>query len=337
MAILADLVSPPVRWAHLLGSWQTEPLSLLAMAGEVATAALYLAGVRRLSQRGRRWSRWRSASFLLGLLTVLIATGSGLAYYDDSVFAVHVIQHLVLMTVAPALLALGAPVTLAVQAAKRPTQRRILAVIHSGPVKVITFPVLVWLSYYATMFVYFFSPLYGLSLRHPLFHDYTHLHFLVAGLLFWVPIVGLDPSRWQLPFPARILFLFTGLPFDAFLGIAIMGMTKTIDPAHTLADTHAGGAIFWAGSELLSIIGLTIIIAQWARADERQASRDDRRLDRAAGYIVKDEEDEGVHAPGAPIHAPVPTADTRTTREAAWEAAWAAKGSLRPTQSPERP
>ena len=313
---LATVITPHVSASHLWGGWQTGPLSLLALAVEISSAVLYLAGVRRLAKRGRKWSRWRSTAFLVGLGSVLIATGSGLAYYDDSVFAVHVIQHLVLMMVAPPLLALGAPLTLAVQSARRPTQRKILAVIHSGPVKVITFPVVVWLSYYATMFVYFFSPLYGLSLRHPLFHDYTHLHFLVAGLLFWVPIVGLDPSRWRLPFPARVLFLFTGLPFDAFLGIAIMGMARSIAPAHTLSDTHAGGAIFWAGSELFTIIGLTVIVAQWARADERLAIREDRRSARGG-------------------RGPAPKATTPL--QGAWEAAWAAKGIASPTQSSATP
>ncbi|MGH9302193.1 MAG: cytochrome c oxidase assembly protein, partial [Acidimicrobiales bacterium] len=293
------------------------------LAVEIILAGAYVAGVRRLAARGRHWSAWRTTSFLAGVVFVWVATGSGLAAYDDSVFALHTFQHLILMMVAPPLLALGAPVTLAVQAGSRVTQRRILAFIHSGPMKVITFPVVVWLSFYATMFVYFLSPLYNLSLRHPLFHYYTHIHFLIAGLLFWIPIVGLDPSRWRLPFPARILFLFTGLPFDAFLGIAIMNMTKSISPAHTLADTHAGGAIFWAGSEFLSIVGLAIVVAQWTRAEDRQASRADRRLDR------KDME---AQSPASSSTGPEPSGPTAPVplNQSAWEAAWAAKAGHTP-------
>src|SRR4051812_27890680 len=87
-----------------------------AAALAVATAAvLYGRGVHRLRARGRRWATGRTAAFASGLAVVLLATQSGLGRYDTAGFAVHMGQHLLLGMVAPLLLALGAPVTLALQ------------------------------------------------------------------------------------------------------------------------------------------------------------------------------------------------------------------------------
>ena len=74
-----------------------------------ALAAWYVVSVRRLAARGRAWPRWRTVSFLSGTVLVIIAVQSGLASYDDEVFWIHVIQHLLLMNFAPILLALSAP------------------------------------------------------------------------------------------------------------------------------------------------------------------------------------------------------------------------------------
>jgi len=113
---LADAISPSVSIHKLLTGWQTGYLSLIALGIELAIAGWYVWSVRRLAKRGRRWSSWRTVSFLVGTLLVVIAVQSGLAAYDDEVFKMHVIQHLILMNFAPILYALGAPMTLALQA-----------------------------------------------------------------------------------------------------------------------------------------------------------------------------------------------------------------------------
>ncbi len=188
--------SPPVELHNLLFGWQTDPLSLVTLAIEVALAVWYVGAVRRLRRRGRAWSGWRTGSFLGASVLLVIAVQSGLAGYDDEVFTLHVVQHLILMNFAPILFALSAPATLALQAAQRPTQERILKVLHHPVVEIVTHPVFVVVVAYGTMIGYFLTPFYAFSLEHPLVHDLSHLHFLVAGCLFWwLVIVGRDPSR----------------------------------------------------------------------------------------------------------------------------------------------
>jgi putative membrane protein len=280
--LLADVRSPSVEIHTLLTGWPTDPLRLVCLGIEVALAAWYLVSVRRLSVRGRGWSGARTASFLGGIALVVIALQSGLASYDDKVFWVYVTQHLLLMNFAPILLALSAPITLALQASSRPTQRVLLAILHNPVVEFVTHPVVVAVAAYATMLVYFLSPFYNFSLEHPLVLDLTHLHFLVSGCLFWFLIVGRDPSRWRLSHPAKLGLLAVGIPVNAILGVSLTGAAASIAPHfNTVGDTHVGGSILWVVGELTSLIALGIVLYQWMQYEERLAIRADRRADAA--------------------------------------------------------
>ena len=191
--VLADAISPSIRLHTLLTGFQTDGLSLVSLAVELGLVAWYVVAVRRLARKGRRWSPWRTTSFLGATVLVIVAVQSGLAAYDDQVFAVHVVQHLLLMNFAPILYALSAPVTLALQSSDRPTQERLLKVLHHPVVELVTNPVFVVLVTYGTMVAYFLTPFYNFSLEHPLVHELAHLHFLVSGCLFWWLVVGTRP------------------------------------------------------------------------------------------------------------------------------------------------
>ncbi|MGA2522362.1 MAG: cytochrome c oxidase assembly protein, partial [Acidimicrobiales bacterium] len=126
------------------------------------------------------------------------------------------------------------------------------------------------------------TPFYAFSLRHPLVHDLTHLHFLVSGCLFWWLVVGVDPSRWRLSFPAKLGILAAGIPVTAILGVALTGASVSIAPQfHSVADTRQGGSILWIVGELTTLVAMGIIVYQWMLNEERQAARNDRQLDAA--------------------------------------------------------
>ncbi|MGH9104992.1 MAG: cytochrome c oxidase assembly protein, partial [Acidimicrobiales bacterium] len=149
-----DAPSSAVSLHILLLGVQTGWLDLLADALEALTLVLYLLGLHRLARRGRPWPAWSTAAFVLGVVALWAAVGSGLAAYDELNVTMHVIQHILLMMVAPPLLALGKPVTLAAQAARRQNQVRLLKVVHSPVVAGLTFPVVAFLVYYGTMYTY---------------------------------------------------------------------------------------------------------------------------------------------------------------------------------------
>ncbi len=249
---------------------------------------LYVAGVRRLAPRGRRWAPARTVAFVAGMAAVVVATQSGLARYDTTSFAAHMGQHLLLGMVAPVLLALGAPVTLALQASGRPVQRTLVRIVHSAPVAAVTHPAVGWGLFGGTLFVLYLTPLFGLSLRNDLVHAAVHLHFVVAGSIFVWPLVGLDPVRWRLPHGARLLSVLLAVPVHAFLGLALLSARAPLgDGTWSMNDQRAGVALLWAVGELLALGAAAVIFHQWAAADERAAVRADRAADRAADRVAK--------------------------------------------------
>ncbi len=257
----------------------------------VAVAVAYVAGVWVLHRRGDAWSPWRAASFLVpGLGLIAYATMGGPGYYDDSVFSVHMAQHMVLMMVSPIFLALGAPVTLALRTLPRAPRALLLRVLHSRFAAVLGFPLVGWALYVASPFALYFSGWYRATLEHPFLHEAMHLHFLLVGCLFFWPMVGIDPIPGRVAHPFRFLIVVTTLPFHAILGLAIYTTDGLIagnyypslhqawlDP---LQDQHVAGGLLWSSGEAVGLIMLAVIGVQWMRASEREAIREDRRMDR---------------------------------------------------------
>jgi putative membrane protein len=279
---------PPFTPAVLIT--QAEPISI-ATVGLLATAGVYLWGVARLHRRGDRWPVSRTVLFLLGVAALAAVTMTGLAAYDTTLVSVHMVQHMVLSMVAPILLALGAPITLALRTLPGGPRRRLLAVLHSRYVKVITFPVVTFALFIANPFVLYFSGLYRAALEYPWVHELVHLHFVAVGCLFFWPLIGLDPLPGRLPYPLRALLMFLSTPFHTVLGLTVMQSADLLGgdwyPALGLgwadpyADQRLAGGILWAGGEFVAVAMLAALVVQWMRQSEREARRVDRALDRA--------------------------------------------------------
>ncbi len=276
----ADSPSPAVHLHTLLTGWQLgDAFAVIALAVQVLALLWYLAAIRRLSRRGRRWPRLRAVAFISGILSLTIVLVSGLSSYDDSVFVVHVIQHVVIMMVAPPLLSLGAPVTLAMQAANRPTQSRIVHVVRNPVLRLLTVPLIAAVLYYGAMYVALLTSFYPYSIRHDVAHNLEHLVMFGLGCLFWWPMIAVDQLPHRPAFPSRILAMFAGMPFEVFLGVALMNFSHPIAPEHSLSDTRAGGAVFWGASMLITFAAALVMVAQWMKQEERRAARQDRQVD----------------------------------------------------------
>ena len=281
---------PPLTWSALFSSWTFDPLPAALIA---ATTLAYLAGVRSLRRRGDSWHWGRVVAFVGGGMgTLLIATQSALATYDLTLLSAHMVQHMLLAMIAPIFMALGAPITLALRTLPPAGRRGLLAVLNSRVARVLTFPVVAGLLFVLNPFVLYFTPLYEATLNNPLLHQWNHLHFIVLGCLwFWI-IIGVDPMPHRLSYPMRMLAVFATMPFHAFLGITIMSSSTLIaEDWYTslgftglspLEDQRLAGGIIWASGELVALLVLVVLFAQWVRQSSREARREDRRLDRLA-------------------------------------------------------
>jgi putative membrane protein len=282
----------PDSAASVLLAWSLEahivlPLVGLALLWRWAVGTVNRAHPRNLVPRYRSWA-WYS-----GLLVVVLALASPIATYDTTLFSVHMIQHLLLTMIAAPLLVLAAPITLVLRLASPATRRRVvLPILHSWPVRVISFPVVTWVVFAGVMWASHFSPLFNAALDDEVAHVFEHALFLGTALLFWWPAVGADPSPWRLPHPARIGYLFLGMPQSSFLGLAIFSAPDVLYPHYAslvrtwgpspLVDQQWAGGIMWAGGDLLFLIAMILALWVWLRAEEAEGRRADAKLDREA-------------------------------------------------------
>ena len=268
--------------------------ALLPLLLVLLPAAFYVYGVSRLRGRGDAWPLGRSLSFLVGGLgTIAVATMSGLAAYDTSLFGAHMVQHMLLSMVATVFLALGAPVTLALRTLPRRPRRVLMSVLHSRVAQVASFPLVTWVLFVASPFALYFSGWYEATLTSPVLHELLHVHFLAVGSLFFWPLLGIDPVPGRSSHPLRMLLVAATLPFHAFLGVAIMSVEPDgrgllaaghYLPLHGLEESvfqqQLGGGLLWSSGDLVGLLFLGVLLTQWMRASEREAKREDRRLNR---------------------------------------------------------
>jgi cytochrome c oxidase assembly factor CtaG len=283
-----DQIAPftPLR---LLTAWTFEPVLLGVI---LVVGGLYLYGVHRLHQRGDHWSKGRTFAFCgLGLGSAVIATQSALGTYDTVLLSVHMAQHMILSMLTPLACAIGAPVTLALRTLPAKPRSWLLAVLHSRVAKVLCFPLVGFTLFVLSPWALYFSGWYDATLRSAALHDLLHLHFILVGALFFWPLLGLDPVPGRVIYPFRLMLTFLTLPFHAFLGITIMSSTTLIAedwytsfgrswPPSPLHDQYIAGGLLWGSGDLVGLLFFGILFVQWVKQSQREARREDRRLDR---------------------------------------------------------
>jgi putative copper resistance protein D len=263
----------------------------------IVAAAVYLVGVARLRRRGDRWPVGRTAAWLCGCAVILVATSSGIGRYAPAMFSVHMAGHMILNMMAPILLVLGGPVTLALRALPAagkddpPGPREwVLAFVHSPLARVLTHPAVALTLFVGSFYMLYFSGLFDAALNYHWAHLAMNAHFILVGYMFYWPVIGIDPAPRRLPPLGRLGLLLASMPFHAFFGVILMSKQTLIGDnfyrslalpwvTNLLADQRLGGGIAWATGEIPLLVVVVALLAQWARADERVARRVDRRAE----------------------------------------------------------
>jgi putative copper resistance protein D len=213
--------SPPDALTLALG-WTFEPLVAIPLA---ALAIGWLVMVDRIDRMhpASPVPVPRTASFLGGLAVIAVALMSGVERYDTTLFSLHMVQHLLLMLIAAPLLVLAGPVTQLLRVASPGVRQRwIMPLLHSPVVAAVGHPVVAAVTFTAVLWVSHFSPLFDLALEDRFIHDLEHALFLGAALLFWWPVVAVDPARIRMGHAARALYLLVQMPLSSFLAMAVL-------------------------------------------------------------------------------------------------------------------
>lgn len=234
------------------------------------------------------FSSWRPAAFLAGILSIWIAIGSPLDAFDELLLTVHMIQHLLLMAIAPPLILLSAPALPLLHGLPQWLARSVVGpFLRWPPAKwlghVITTPPVAWLSAALTLLIWHIPALFDLTLRLDSLHKFEHATFFAAGLIFWWPVVQPWPSvarspRWSIP-----LYLFAAtLPCDALSGFLVFCDRVIYSPYLSaprvfsfspLQDQECAAALMWVCTTIIFLVPAVIVTLQILSPKKRR-SRD---------------------------------------------------------------
>ncbi|MGC5173110.1 cytochrome c oxidase assembly protein [Microbacterium sp. DT81.1] len=292
------LTGAPLPPELTLGQWFTAwDIDLLWAFAAAFGIFFYLAGVWRLSRRGDSWPLYRTVLWVAGLVLLFWVTCGPINAYQDYLFSIHMVGHMLLSMAIPLLLVAGAPVTLLARAARkrddgtRGGREWVLWAVHSPVSRVLTHPFVAAGLFVGSLWTFYYTDLFRWSLYDHLGHEWMTAHFLITGYLFVLSLIGIDPVPYRLPYAGRLLVLIGVMAMHAFFGIAIMmqsglfvaewfGSMGRTWGATPLEDQYVGGGVAWSVGELPTLILAITVAIQWSRSDDRAQRRRDRHVDR---------------------------------------------------------
>lgn len=273
-------------------AWTPQPIPVLP-AIAAALAVVYVLGVARTAAIGRRWPLWRTALFLTGCLVLAGVSGLGIEGYGFELLSVFMVQQMTIMLVVPPLLVLGAPGRLLLRALPRGwtlPRRWAVAGLRSRVGRFLLHPGFAVPLFLITFYGLYFSGLADGILSTWGGHVALEVAFLIAGLLFTIPLISPDPLPRHDTHVMKMLDVFAEAAVHAFFGVIVMMATTPLlvtfsqPPAawgiDGLADQRTAGGIAWGYGEGPTVALMLVLVALWYRDDTRRARLRDRRVDR---------------------------------------------------------
>ena len=258
-----------------LRSWSIPPAASFAIT---LSALVYLRGWILLRSAGLPYlPPWRAITFLCGLLTLWVALASPLDVFNGFVLTAHMLQHMLLMMVAPSLVLLGEPLIPMVRGLPRFAAREFAGPFLNWSVaervgQKLTHPVVALLLMGFAMFAWHTPRLYELALRSSAWHQTEHACFFLTSLIFWWPVVQPWPSRAQWPRWAMVPYLLVADLQNTALSAILVFSDRILYPSYFVAprllgfsaqeDQVAAGSIMWVVGSLAYIVPAIIIAVQ---------------------------------------------------------------------------
>jgi len=289
-------MDPVARAALTSWSWRPEVIIPLVLLG-----TLFLVGWRRLRARGRNVGRhslgatWRPVSYIAGLLVIALALLSPFDTLVQQLFFTHMIQHLLLIMIAPPLLLLPNPMPFLLWGL--PDRLRLSAgsiinsLVHKQSpagraLRWLTRPVIIWFIFVVTVIGWHDPSLYNAALRSEWVHDLEHLTMFGAGMLFWWTVTGAGPRlNKNMSRLAKIAFILAVIPPNMALGIVLAFSQQPIYAFYSdmprlwgisaLDDQRISGVIMWIpGNMMYFLAALAIVFMILSGEGRKPAARE---------------------------------------------------------------
>src|SRR5665811_614871 len=265
--------------SYVTQHWSFDPFVVIAVitviAHEIGLSRLRHHSIEERTRRRRR----NSYLFYAGLVVMLLAITSPIDYWGSRYFFVHMIEHILIMFMAPALVVAGAPwipflFTLPVGPRRKVgryfylnTQTRGIRALG----RFVRSPWVALISFNAAMLVWHIPALFDLSQRNQLIHVWAmHASFFITCVLFWLQIIESYPMK-----PARSPIWQAGAVISTNVIMTVLAISMSILTAvswytvyaHVLgvtlspfADQQIGAAILWVCGDFWALPALIYIV-----------------------------------------------------------------------------
>lgn len=270
--------------------------AVVVPAALTVAGAVYARGWHRYRRRiPARFSSRQLAGFLGGLASLWVAIASPLHHAADTKLSAHMVQHILLLTVAPALLLLGNPLLPLVRGLPGSWRRAFVALAGwrwlRRAVRWLTQPMVGLLAGSLVLWAWHLPALFQLALRVPAVHQVEHASFIAGGLLFWYPVVRPWPSRSRWPDVAMIPYLLVADVQNTVLAALLTFTDRVLYPfyqfhggatqAAALQDQVLAGVIMWVPMSLAYLVPaalLTVRLLSPTKSASRNSSRSHRDI-----------------------------------------------------------
>jgi putative membrane protein len=210
-------------------------------------------------------SLFRIVYWAVGILFAAVSVAGPLAHYAHTDFSAHMLSHLFLGMLAPLLIALSAPMTLALQTLSIPIARRLSLLLRSWPSRMLTHPIIAATLHMGGLWLLYTTPLYSLMYENQLLHVIVHFHIFLAGYLFIVAMIYIDPTPHRFPFQYRASVMMLSLTGHGILSKYIYAHPPMGVP---IEQAELGGMLMYYGGDAIHIVLIFVFCLQWYRATQ---------------------------------------------------------------------
>ena len=279
-------------------NWRVEIILVLALAGTV-----YIRGWRHLRRRtrgrqrpyrpGQPWplsATWRLVSYLVGLVFITIALMSPIDVMSGQLFFMHMVQHLLLIMIAPPLLLIANPMAVMLwglpDRLRRPVGQGFSRALHRDSnsrklLRTITSPGVVWLLWVIVIVGWHDPDMYNAALRSDFVHDIEHISFFLVSMAYWWHVTGAGPRiHKQFGLLGRIIFVLAAIPPNMMTGVVLAFAENPIYAYYmdipriwnisVMTDQRISGVIMWIPGSMMYIIAALVLISQLLGQEERK-------------------------------------------------------------------
>lgn len=235
----------------------------------VLALVIYVFAAATFNRHHKRWPLYRYVFWILGVLCAAAAVIGPLANRSHVDFTAHMIGHLLLGMLAPLLIVLAAPMTLILRTLNTLSARRLARVLKSWPVGILTNPTVASFLNIGGLWILYTTDLYAAMQQNALLHIIVHIHVFLAGYVFTLSMIDIDPTPHRFSFIYRVIVLILSLAGHGILSKYIYANPPDGVPA---AQAEIGGMLMYYGGDAIDLILIWVFCFQWFKASRPRSS-----------------------------------------------------------------